>query len=364
MRSWIAPVAAAVVLGLVGWSQVPRDRTCRFAMWWDADWPVRQLIEVRGIDHLPAERVPLPIRLGPEHDWFWDVVRPEGRDVRAVDCQGAQMPLEFERYDSVAREAILWVEVPLIGPDADNRFLLYVGGPSGSEPPPRMWTDGYGLVLHMTPSFDRGSLRDSSPHAQRVYLADREAPPWTDGVLGQAIDVTGDRFLDVQLSTPWTLGSGDWTLEAWLDVPDPGRVLPRRVVWMSPDPATVFSMYLHPSRALVMELASGGTVADHSFEAFAPREGRWSHSALVRSGDAVTVYLNGLKERTLLPAGLTIADLGSSLRVGAGADGEADLRIDELRISVGVARSEAWLQASRLAIAGAYAFRWLEHREE
>lgn len=363
MRKWLAPVVAAVVLGLVGWSQVPRDRTCRFAPWWDVDWPVRQLIEVRGIDHLSATRVPLAIRLGPEHDWFWAVARPEGRDVRAVDCQGEQVPLEFERYDSQAREAILWVELPWIGPDADNRFLLYVGGPSGEEPSPRMWADDYGLVLHMTPGVDRGELRDSTPHAQRVHLADREAPTWIEGVRGQAIELT-DRFLEVQLSTPWILGSGDWTLEAWLDVPTPGRVLPRWAVWMSPDPATIFSMYLHPNRALVMELASGGTVADHSFQAFAPREGKWSHSALVRSGDAVTVYLNGLKEMTWLPAGLTIADLGSSLRVGAGASGQADLRIDELRVSLGVARSEEWLQASRLAVAGAYAFGWLEHREE
>jgi len=357
MRKVVASISAGALMLFLGWSLVPQDDTCRFTPWWDNAWHARQLVQVRGVGADVVTDFPFPVSLGPTLTHFWDGVRGDGRDVRIVDCHGRQLAHELEVFDAGQREMILWVRLPAYSRSTISDFFIYYAGPEAPPDPQGAWEAPFGLVVHGVPDpADPRRLRDSGPDRHVVVTSDGEPASVVPGVFGSAVSLTGQQFLDVTLSSRWYLGAGDWTIEAWVQSQDTELYVERWLLSTLPALKDLFSLYIHRNGMVVLELQNSGRVSDHSFVDSNPVPGQWNHVAFVRERGTVTVWLNGRSETvTLTPAAAAVPDFGGRLRLGAGANGLSDIILDEIRISPGVARSPAWLSASRLSM-GAYAW--------
>jgi len=164
-------------------------------------------------------------------------------------------------------------------------------------------------------------------------------------------DGAGD-YIDTPDSTDWTMGSGDFTVDAWIKI---------------------FSLWVQ--QALIGQCNSEGVGNSVSFQLLVGSDNKpwgrvfyggmsyvtalkndalsantWYHIALVRYGANLTIYVNGVPGGTVGNIGTqTLNDSATKLavgRVGEYAGNYFNGWIDELRISKGIARWTADFSSS------------------
>ena len=147
-------------------------------------------------------------------------------------------------------------------------------------------------------------------------------------------DGTGD-YLDVSGTSDLNFGTGDFTIEFWLNLNSKGSTLqaitdPRSadsdvvpLIWIRPDGR----VYYYTNGANQIE---GTTVLN---------TGQWYHVALVKNGNTTTLYLDGTSEGSVIDT-LTYTQ-PTTFRIGQRYTGTAynlDGYLDDFRITKGVAR--------------------------
>jgi len=118
--------------------------------------------------------------------------KTNGEDIRFTDSDGTtSLAYEFEKYDSTAQVALIWVKVPQIdiNSSTDNIYMYYGNsGASDAQSPSSVWDSNYKIVYHMnqTSGF---TITDST--GQNNGTAVNSPTPTTSGKIGSAYDFPG-----------------------------------------------------------------------------------------------------------------------------------------------------------------------------
>ena len=163
------------------------------------------------------------------------------------------------------------------------------------------------------------TIKDNSPSALRIEttVPVTGLSATSDGYYSHYFDGTGD-YLTVPDTASFAMGSGDFTLEFWLYLTaSNGTVV--NITGQSDNTGAVssqsFVIYRNASNQMVGYVVSGSTqyICTSTTTVTA---GAWNHIALVRNGNTLTQYVNGVVDGTVSVTGVTINDSASVLGIG------------------------------------------------
>jgi hypothetical protein len=154
-------------------------------------------------------------------------------------------------------------------------------------------------------------------------------------------DGTGD-YLTVPDSADWVLGTGDFTIDFWVRF----NALPTNGNWVAfyeqdsgGSTRVLFDIY-NDAGTYQPDFLQGGT--DVFVNSSGLSTNTWYHIALVRSGNSIYFFQDGVQQGATQTFSDSISDWTSVLRIGhdtnAGHPSQLNGWLDEYRISVGIAR--------------------------
>jgi hypothetical protein len=205
------------------------------------------------------------------------------------------------------------------------------------------------LLLHMDGANNSTTFIDSSSSAKTV-TANGDAKISTAlskfGGASGLFDGAGD-FLSVPSSADFDYGSGDFTIEGWINPrvsSEDGYIVGRR----TGDTATTIQwcVFLVGGLLGIDFFSTANTRITTQSHPTTVTVGAFSHFAVVRNGNNWKIYLEGIGNTGVTASG-TVANAANELRIGQAQGGfggggfPLDGNIDELRITKGVARYTA-----------------------
>jgi hypothetical protein len=141
---------------------------------------------------------------------------------------------------------------------------------------------------------------------------------WTPSVIGGSgyFDGTGD-WINVADSTAFTLGSGNFTVEFWVYSTTAGvrQFFAGQVNSAGANTATSFSIEKTSGNKLLGAIYSGVTQYPATSSGDIPLNA-WTHIALVRDGNTLRQYINGVQDGTADVTGVTANDSSNQLSIG------------------------------------------------
>jgi len=206
------------------------------------------------------------------------------------------------------------------------------------------------LLLRMDGSNGSTTFTDSSPYALTVTASGNAQISTAQSRFGgasAAFDGIGD-YLTVSNNNSLKLGSGNFTIEYWFyptnlsgikqhlntDVTPSGNATQASYAIITNGTAV---LYYLSSSGTGWNIATGVSVGTATLNA-------WQHVALVRNGNTITPYLNGVAGTTTTTSA-SLFNFSSALMIGWHAGGSTAQQysgyIDELCITKGVARYTA-----------------------
>ena len=197
------------------------------------------------------------------------------------------------------------------------------------------------LLLHMDGDNNSTMFIDSSltPKTVTVYgntVIDRARSKL--GVASAYFDGTED-YLSIPDSEDWNFGSGDFTIDGWVNVADTNSF------------SSIFQQYVADNNEFKLAVThiGGGVYALHfginSGETFSIYDTNsfgtgWHHAAVVRNGNTFTIYRDGVSVASASYSG-AMPNLNSSPWIGrllSNVDYWTNGYLDELCVSKGIAR--------------------------
>lgn len=154
-------------------------------------------------------------------------------------------------------------------------------------------------------------------------------------------DGTGDRLITTALNQNFKLGSGNFTVEAWVYLASSASS--QVVIVGQSDASTVAgSEYIfYVGGAATSDLYIGST--SYPITSPSPTANTWAHVAWVRNGTSYKSYLNGVQVgSTTLPAGASVNSVSTTYAPTIGAQGNAANQLNgyitDFRLTKGLAR--------------------------
>jgi hypothetical protein len=193
------------------------------------------------------------------------------------------------------------------------------------------------LLLHMNGSNGSTTFTDTSTTAHSISVfgdaqVTTTSPKFGTGAL--LLDGTGD-YLSAPSHTSLTFGTGDFTIEAWVRF---DTVTTRQYIFSQRD-AGGFTLYFLADGRLSGLTPSLNTVTQASATMVVDT---WHHVAFTRSGTSYNVWVDGVGSSTATITGESGASGTSYIGFrGSGTTELLDGRIDDLRVTKGVARYTA-----------------------
>lgn len=150
------------------------------------------------------------------------------------------------------------------------------------------------------------------------------------GTASGLFDGTGD-YVDFADSADWGYGTGDFTIDFWIKFNSTSGT--QYVYNQTSGASDYIKIYHDATHGWQLRVLTGGVVKVSFGETSSPISGTsWHHVALVRYGNAWTLYEDGISVATATDAD-AVGDYGT-LRLGEYVNGW----LDELRVSKGIAR--------------------------
>ncbi len=203
------------------------------------------------------------------------------------------------------------------------------------------------LCLHGNGTHLSTAIRDASPAHKTVTAyggANVGDTYYKFGGLAMRFPVAESSYMSVPDSDDWNFGSGDFTIDLWVRVSSWPAATQHRMILSQYESAT---RYWHFSICensgaykLILVYTYDGNSASFS-RTISFTLNVWYHVALVRNGTEYKMYVDGTLLSTSYTSALAFTNISSALFIGTwytGAGQYWDGRMDELRISKGIAR--------------------------
>lgn len=202
------------------------------------------------------------------------------------------------------------------------------------------------LLLHCNGDNDSQEFLDSSLSPRLLYSIGDTQLDTAISKFGSAsvlFDGDGDSLF-LPHSSEWNLGTGNWTIDFW--VYRNGTQTDYAGIISSSNSSTEgweihFGASGTQNKIRIVSNASGSWASDIDGTTTIPNQ-EWTHVALVRNGNTLTLYINGVSDGTKDVSGYTYGSGNQGLSIGKlriGVSGyHFNGHLDEIRVSKGVAR--------------------------
>ena len=218
--------------------------------------------------------------------------------------------------------------------------VVYTGNFTPPTAPPANITN-----TALLPKFTDAGISDLATQINLVTVGNAQVSTSVKKYGTGSLYFDGSSYLNSSLNRPlYQLGSGDFTLEAWVYVTSTsGSAQTLMAKGTGAGNQASYVIQLNSNGTWVYNLSSNGSTwayADVSMGTNALNT--WQHIALVRSGSTFTPYLNGVAG-TPTTSSLTLFAGTASFTIGSDDAGTNKLYgyVDELRVTKGVARYTA-----------------------
>jgi concanavalin A-like lectin/glucanase superfamily protein len=155
--------------------------------------------------------------------------------------------------------------------------------------------------------------------------------------------VGGSKYITTPDSTDFTLGSGDWTIDFWINVnggAGTSRFVSSQLGSTGTNASGSFAIKVDSSNVMIASVFTAAVSTDVTGTTNMTT-GTWRHVAFVRTGNILKLFINGTQEGGNVAYSGTVNDVTANLSVGRAGDFTSltfNGYIDEFRLSVGVAR--------------------------
>ena len=216
------------------------------------------------------------------------------------------------------------------------------------------WKDGWSsiggidaytkLMLHMNGTNDSTTFTDSSLSPKTVTANGNVCIKTAEKVFGSGsayFDGTGD-YLSLADSDDWSLGINDFTVDCWIkrEIVGVSTTICMQIDSALSTGSTSFGLSILSTNVVQGQINSGttsylvqsvSTITDNS----------WHHLALVRNGNTLCLFIDGVLSGSRDITGLAVNDSPNPLVIGKLGDYAGyywNGYIDEFRVSKGIAR--------------------------
>jgi len=230
--------------------------------------------------------------------------------VRRTPTTNAASGLWFQNEQSVARRAAIWPEV------------------TASDP---YWAN-VSLLLHMNGSNGSTTFVDSSSNNFTISVFGDAQVSTTDPKFGTGsltLDGNGD-YLTTPANTAFAFGTGDFTVECWVYV-NSGNT--NDGLFTFGGQSTGLSVAVISGQ---WSLRPGGDDALGSVVT-----GEWQHLAVCRSGTSMRMFINGTQIGSTVTSSTDFTDNQLKLGYYYSTNYAINAKVDEFRVTKGVARYTA-----------------------
>jgi MSHA biogenesis protein MshQ len=276
-----------------------------------------------------------------------------GNDILFATSGGAQLAHEIESYDSLTGTLVAWVNVPSVSDSSGATIYMYYGNPSASnqQNPSGVWDSDYKGVFHMNDATS-SSIVDSTSGVVGAKTG-AGTPAQTTGQIANSQSNTAQNKITITDSDDWYFSS-DFTIEVWVNFNSiqggSGNYWKNAFVsqdvssgiatkWMFCYDAVQGTKleYVNPS-------ASGSSQETHG-NAWIATTGTWYDLVVTKSGNTISFYRNGAPDGTFTDT-VPLPNVNNPLTMFYSEQtGNVYLngKLDEIRISNGIARSADWI---------------------
>ncbi len=203
------------------------------------------------------------------------------------------------------------------------------------------------LLLHGDGANNSTSDIDGSGNGYPVTLAGNAKVSTTQNKFGGSsfsLDGVNGSYVTVPDSNDWAFGTGDFTIEMWVNfnaLPTSGNYIFLYNQCDGASPQLQYSLYNNSGTYQIRVAIVNGSTFD-SFINISPTlvTGSWYHFALVRSGTSFKQFINGVQQGSDAVSSLAVPDVSPSPVIGASYafNGVLNGYMDEVRITKGLAR--------------------------
>ncbi len=313
--------------------------------WWNDDWKFRKEVSFdlsptgAAID-ATLQDVPVLVRLSLANFNFFGDAKPDGSDFRVLGGDDkTPLKFHFERYDSQAQMAFLWVRVPQLsaGAKTDKIYVYYgnSGAPAGADVA-GSYDVNETLVLHLAEA--TGLPQDSTAYKNNPTASNAEAVPAS--LIAGGLKFAGGQSLTVPASASLRLlPTQGFSASAWVKAEQGAG---EQTVLALADQGRELVLGLQGPRAFA-RFAGGGAPVTVQASTDLGADG-WHHLAVTAGAGQLKLYVDG---ELAASAAVTLAEIGGTLSVGSGAKGAAPFHgeIDEVETAK-VARGAEWFKAA------------------
>ena len=313
--------------------------------WWNNDWPYRKQVTIdasaTGANIAgAAENVPVLIRLSLANFQYFNNLKPDASDLRAIaDDDSTPLKFHIERFDPQAQIALIWVLLPKLTGGGKTSFYLYYGNANASSAsdPAGSYDAQQVLVYHFGPA--AGSPQDSTHYKSDPTSFKATVNPTS--LIGTGASFSGSQTITVPATGALHLAAAQgYTVSAWVRL------------GAAQTSADIVQL-LDQGKELVLGISGTQASARYASGSGAPvtlqqtgqlTTGDWHHLALSLGGGQLTLYVDGAQ---VGQAAAQPVDIAGTLTVGGAATGGSFFTgdMDELEVS-GVARSADWIKAA------------------
>lgn len=280
-----------------------------------------------------------------------------------TDDGSSQCYVEIEKWDTVNKQAWLWVKAPVVRNLFNTLFILYfdvthadnttyVGDPN-STPAGLVWDSNFKAVYHMADGASTSAIYDSTANNKDgTKKAAGNPAVTTDGKIGNAQDfeyTTLASYITLAVLGAWHTTDTEMTIEHWYKgESDTGL---NQALFCLQNDGDIYTAIQTGTKKAFLSLyeATSGWKTLVATTVLTLDGSTWYHIVGTwKKNDYMRVYLNGASDAT--PSALhneQLIDAGINVRIGSYSDGgyNCDGLLDEVRIS-NVVRSAAWIKAT------------------
>lgn len=245
------------------------------------------------------------------------------------------------------REAIFWVKIPVIPKGVDSVFYIYYKKSEDTDGSDRenVWDTYHKGIWHLSGAYqgNTNEVIDSTSNHNHGNASGTVTQIETPTKIGHSQDFNSSRIV-VPDSASLEPASQDftWSLKTTLDTPSGNRCF----IGRETSGTSYFYFAFESSVIRFRDYTGSGSNMDFS-SAWSPAQGVLYDIEVVRRGRSWIVYVNNvlLSSTALDPDGFLNRAEGWSFGGHSGIGYMLDGQMDEIRMSFGIARSDAWRKA-------------------
>lgn len=259
-------------------------------------------------------------------NFTFDGVKEDGADLRFVSADDKTVfNHQIESFDPLMGMALIWVDVPKIeGGQRQDLWMYYGNDKAPATGNGQLTFDPSYTALYHFEGANGTPARDTTAYGNTALNATGAS---IDGVIGRALQFSGQPLLLPASPSLQHTASGAFTFSAWLRL---DQAAGEQVVLARREGSSSLVLGLNQGMPFV-EIDGQRAVSTQPLN-----PGQWQHLAFTAAGNAVTLYVNGRETATLalaMPAFNSQLAIGADLPESTGGLLPFVGAMDELRLS-------------------------------